>query len=511
MRSVLLTMLLGIGIGSQLSAADPPGRIGRVSYLDGSVSQRADENEDWAAATLNYPVTTGGGLWTDARARAEVHVGSSAVRLGPETLTDFVEVDDHTTRIRVTQGSLYLRVRQLGSGDAYEIDTPNGAVSMLQGGHYRVDVSSDGYRSTLTVRDGDAEISTGGGATVSVRPGESMAITGSNSATSTISLVAVDDWERWCQGRDHDEDASLSLRYLSPGFVGFEALDAYGTWEIDDFGPVWVPRVAVGWAPYRLGHWSWVTPWGWTWIDQAPWGFTPFHYGRWAFRRDHWAWVPGTIVPAPVYAPALVAFLGGSGFDLSVAVGGGNVGWFPLAPGEVFVPSYRVTQTYIRNINVTTVKVRDIDFSHLDVARMRFANRGISGAITAVPRETFLRSEPVERAAIRMPASSLSRATAIGAPRRVARPPLHATATPSRPAEPVLQRAWQVEREQAVTRQAAERTALERRQQEQLRRPPSGVSQEELQRRQIEERQAMARRHQVETDDIERRYRRQHA
>jgi hypothetical protein len=525
-RSALLMAVLGIGIAPQVSAADPPGRIGRVSYLDGSVSFRADDQNDWAAATLNYPLTTGGELWTDIRARAEVHVGSSAVRLAPETLADFVDLGDHTTRIRLTQGSLYLRVRQLESDDSYEVETPEGTVSVLEGGHYRIDVSPDGRRSTLSVRDGNAEITTGA-AEALVRSGESFAVTGPNSPASVISLVAIDDWERWCQDRDHVEDESLALRYLSPGFVGFEALGGYGSWEIDgDFGPVWVPTVSVGWAPYRFGYWSWVNPWGWTWIDQAPWGFAPFHYGRWAFRRNRWAWVPGEIVPAPVYAPALVAFLGGSGFDLSVSLGAGEgVGWFPLAPGEVYVPGYRVSQTYIRSINITNVKVREIDFRNLDVARARYANRAIPGAVTAVSRENFLRGAPVARYAIRVPPTALSKATVIGAtaplPRtesataraghgNVSRPPATAvpvTATPSGPTAPAIRRARQTERDQVLARQAAERAALEQRQQAELRSPPAGVSPDELRQRQTQERQAMEQRHQTERDTTDRRYR----
>jgi len=39
------------------------------------------------------------------------------------------------------------------------------------------------------------------------------------------------------------------------------------------------------WAPYREGHWAWIEPWGWTWVDDASFGFVTSHYGRWAFSR----------------------------------------------------------------------------------------------------------------------------------------------------------------------------------------------------------------------------------
>ena len=50
--------------------------------------------------------------------------------------------------------------------------------------------------------------------------------------------------------------------------------------------PMWMPNgVAADWAPYRYGHWVWISPWGWTWVDDASWGFAPFHYGRWVQCR----------------------------------------------------------------------------------------------------------------------------------------------------------------------------------------------------------------------------------
>jgi hypothetical protein len=514
------------------------------------VSFRTGGVEDWSAATLNYPVTTGDEFRTAGDARAEVHVGSSAVRLASQTFADFVDLSDHRTLIRLTQGSLYLRLRPPASGDVYEVDTPQGRLSLRDAGHYRVDVTPDGARSTLTVRDGDAEVTAGGGTMVLVRPGQSVTLTGPNSA-SVVALASVDDWERWCDGRDRAEDGSMSLRYLSPAYVGFETLDDFGTWEVDaGFGPVWVPRVAAGWAPYRMGRWLWQDPWGWTWIDEEPWGFAPFHYGRWTFLRNRWAWVPGEIVAAPVYAPALVAFVGGSGFDVSLSLGaGGGVGWFPLAPGEPYAPAYRVSQTYIRDINVTTVKVTEIDVAHLDMARLRYANRAVPGAVTAVPKTAFLAGARLDRAAIRVPPSALTRATVIGttapfaraarpavhaAGRAVARPPVEARRQPavSRPAgpparavshaasptvsaaptwngptDPALRRQWQAEREQALARQATERADLERRQQAELSAPPAGVSPGDARARQVQDRETMARRHQAETDDIDRRYR----
>ena len=92
--------------------------------------------------------------------------------------------------------------------------------------------------------------------------------------------------------------------------TGWEALDANGSWEtVADLGAVWCPTsLPEDWAPYRYGHWRWVMPWGWNWVDDMPWGFAPSHYGRWARLNERWGWVPGDRVAQPAYAPALVDF-----------------------------------------------------------------------------------------------------------------------------------------------------------------------------------------------------------
>ena len=62
-----------------------------------------------------------------------------------------------------------------------------------------------------------------------------------------------------------------------------------------------------------------------------PWGYAPYHYGRWAFVGDRWYWVPDRTNVAPVYSPALVAFM---------PFGNDQIGWVPLGPGDVYVPHY---------------------------------------------------------------------------------------------------------------------------------------------------------------------------
>jgi hypothetical protein len=166
-------------------------------------------------------------------------------------------------------------------------------------------------------------------------------------------------------------------------------------------------------VPYRFGHWAWVEPWGWTWVDDAPWGFAPFHYGRWAFLPARgWAWVPGTIVVRPVYAPALVAFVGGPSWNVSVRLGSGPVGWFPLGPREVFVPAYHVTPEYVQRVNVS--HVTNVNVTNINVTNITYVNRAVPGAITAVPREIFVQARPIASASVAIPREQAQAASVIG-------------------------------------------------------------------------------------------------
>src|SRR2546425_9637006 len=426
-RVVMPALVLALVPTLQLadrSDQDPPSRVGQLSFLSGSVSLRPGSVDDWATATVNYPLTTGDHLWTDADARAEITIGSSAIRLASQSAFGFLALDDRTTQVRLSQGALAVRLRHLGDDEAFEIDTPNGAVALLRPGSYRVDVDSTGDTTTVTVRHGEAEV-TANGSAFSVRADDAAVVAGTDSPSYDIhAALRPDDWEDWGVARDRRWDDARSARYVSREVIGHEDLDDYGDWrETGPYGAVWVPRgMIVGWAPYRYGHWAWVDPWGWTWIDDAPWGFAPFHYGRWVYVDDGWAWVPGHVVARPVYAPALVAFVGGRNWSVAIGLGGGGgggVAWFPLGPEEPYVPGYHASNTYIRNVNVTNVNVTNINVTNVNVTNVTYRNRNAPGAVTVVTQQTFVESRPVGRSVIVVPRERLDEAVVVGGAARV--------------------------------------------------------------------------------------------
>src|SRR5579862_522334 len=400
---------------------DPPARVGRLNFSEGSVSFRPAGEDDWVTAVPNRPMVTGDDLWADENSRAEVHVGSTALRLGAKTGITFLELDDHTTQIRLAQGSLILRVRHVDDDDSYEVDTPNLAFSLQQPGEYRVDVSEDGSQTILTVWHGRGRV-TGGGFTYNVVANQTATFNG-NQDHLDYDLGQIpdrDDFDSWAFDRDDREDRADSANYVSREMTGYEDLDENGDWTyVAGYGECWRPRaVAVGWAPYRFGHWAYVGPWGWTWVEDEPWGFAPFHYGRWAFVNSGWFWVPGPVVVRPVWAPALVAFVGGGpGFHFAAGVG---VGWFPLAPGEVYVPGYHVSRTYVNNINITNTSVNVTKVTNVynttivnrttTINNVTYVNQRVNGGVTVVSHDAFVNARPVAQNVMRVDQRELAAA-----------------------------------------------------------------------------------------------------
>ncbi|MES2483673.1 MAG: DUF6600 domain-containing protein [Pseudomonadota bacterium] len=412
----LLSFLL-FALLSSAALADPPTRVARLAYVSGNASFSPGGERDWGRAIVNRPLTTGDRLWIDSASRAELQMGTVAVRAGGDTSLTLLNLDDRTTQIQLSQGTLNVRVRRLDPGEIVEIDTPNLAYSIRRAGSYRIDVNPRDDSTTVAVRQGTAQVFGDRRAFV-VNTGESFTFYGEGlDDYEAVALRAPGEFDRWVAERDRRWDNSPSRRYVSREMIGYEDLDNFGTWQtVPQIGPVWLPtRVDAEWAPYRDGHWSWVEPWGWTWIDEAPWGFAPSHYGRWMRLNNQWAWVPGPADMRPVYAPAQVAFVGYGSADPAHS----TVAWFPLGPGEVYRPAYATSREYFYNVNASNAHVdRQAVTSYFDnrSPNVTYVNQQVPGAIVAVLVAAFSQSQPVARQTVRITEQSVRRAPVMFAP-----------------------------------------------------------------------------------------------
>jgi hypothetical protein len=404
MRWRVTTLLLAFAItGAAIAADDPPARVARLSLIQGQVIFQAPDGAP-EEAELNRPLTWGDRLMTDRGSRAEMSIGTAAIRLDDSTDLTIVNLDADIAQLELNSGTLGIHLRELAEGETFEIDTPNAAVLLLRPGDYRIEADSQGA-TVLAVRNGEAELD-GGAGPVRLTDQQELRFTGTEQMADVQALGPLTEFDEWCIDRERALTASQTTRYVSRDVVGYEDLDRYGTWYHEPaYGYVWSPTyVSIGWAPYSFGYWSWIGPWGFTWIDYAPWGYAPFHYGRWAHVRDRWCWVPP---PPPhhhhhprVWSPALVGWTGMPG--VRDPRHPNSVGWYPLGPREVYVPNHSASPRYLRAVNLSNTTIaNNAQITNAFRGRMRNVrpvNANAPSAVTTVPAAAFAaRRQGVDR------------------------------------------------------------------------------------------------------------------
>jgi len=428
----LLPVLAGVLAAQEAppaTAGDPPARVARIAYLAGTVSLQTSGDTVWSLASVNYPMTTGDRLYSDRGGRAELQVGDLTLRASEATDLTVTSLTDDFVQIGMAQGTLRLSVYRMAAGDSIEIDTPRGALTLLAAGDYRVDAPVDDSTMVVSVRTGSLQW-TAGGVAQTVEGGQAIVVSGINPIqVASTALPPTDDFDRWSADRDHALASSPSAQYVSRDIPGYSDLDAAGSWDTDaEYGPIWYPSgVGADWAPYRHGHWVWIDPWGWTWVEREPWGYAPFHYGRWVYQRSRWGWCPGAWGGRPYYSPALVVFADGSGF--------GAQAWFPLGPGEPYHPWYHADADYRRRMNAPTFgRVTNIAVN-VNVTTINYRNRRV--AFTAVPVSTFRSGLPISKRIMAVTPDQIVRSRI--APHPYVQPGASAAAggslSPSRPGE----------------------------------------------------------------------------
>ena len=423
---------------------DPPSKVGRISALDGNVSYEPASVNTFAAAELNYPLTSGDRLYADVSSDAEFQTGNLAVRMGALTDLTITALTDTLTQLGLAQGAVHLRSYQLDPGTTVELDTANVAITLLAAGDVRVETDPQSFTTLVTVFSGQVQVD-GNGIQIALQQGDSVQLRGSQPVSAQWMQVEPQDaLDAFSAQRDLQYQGALSAQGndVNAETVGSEDLAQYGQWQNDaDNGPVWYPSgVAVDWEPYRFGHWVWVAPWGWTWVESEPWGFAPFHYGRWGHFGNRWGWVPGPTFVRPVWSPALVVFVGAPGVTA----------WFPLGPREPFVPWYHTSTLYLNRVNVSNIynrnaaQVRNAYNQRAtsvypnEPTNRAYANRSI--ATVAMSQDAFAAGRPVAKNALR--GQQLGSASIVPhplvTPQRTAVASAPASAVPRNTSRPVL-------------------------------------------------------------------------
>ncbi len=378
---------------------DPPDQAARLSYVQGSVSVTPAGTQVWGEALLNRPLTSGDALWVDSGGRAEIDIGTVTVRLNENTAFSLASFGNDALQMRLDEGAIVLRVDALDPARPLTVITPGATVAPQEIGQYTIETTPTGAQTLVKVRSGAADVTGAAQLSYGVSANEQGSFsTGPEAAVEIVAIQPTSAFEDWAFGRDVPIAPAVTTQYVAREVVGYRDLDVYGSWRDEpDYGPVWRPTyVSAGWAPYRSGRWLWVAPWGWSWVDTAPWGYAPFHYGRWAYVQQSWCWVPGPRYARPVYAPALVGWVGSPGYN---GYGPGSVGWFPLAPREVYRPGYRASWRHFNNVNVSNTVINNTYINNVYYGRGKptdYRHRHMPHATTVVDRDAFVSARRVE-------------------------------------------------------------------------------------------------------------------
>ena len=205
-KRIVISVLTIAAMMAARANADPPERVGRISFLSGAVSFRTNAASAWSPASLNYPVTIGDHLWADRTGRLELEMGATSIDLDSMTAISVLNLDDHIVQLRLLQGSAIARVHELASDESLEIDTPNGAITLLRPGLYRIDVGPNGDATTVTVRSGDTEVAASAEA-FPVHVGQSVSVIGLDAPTHTLVAPApLSEFDDWVMSRDRRVD-----------------------------------------------------------------------------------------------------------------------------------------------------------------------------------------------------------------------------------------------------------------------------------------------------------------
>ncbi len=141
--------------------------------------------------------------------------------------------------------------------------------------------------------------------------------------------------------------------------------------------------------------------------------------------------MPGPRDVTPLYAPALVAWVGRwkgkLGFSVSFSSGNAAaVGWFPLGPREPYIPSYRVSSSYFGRVNTSNTVVNNtpstITTTSAEAPTRRRSTTSnmrtetFRTAVTAVPQDRFSNGRRVAESAHVVSAAQLGAARFVAAP-----------------------------------------------------------------------------------------------
>ncbi|MEO6050791.1 MAG: DUF6600 domain-containing protein, partial [Pyrinomonadaceae bacterium] len=315
-------------------------RVARISFLSGEAKIRRSGGGEWEKVTLNLPVVEGDEIATDANARIEIQFDKNQhLRLAGNSYLKIVNLKDEGIAVSLSLGTLSLRITSFNKDRSFfEIDAPKTTVAMQRSGSYRIDAGKEGDSEVrIAATDGGEARIYSDNAGFTVKNGRSARIfidgTTAGEWEATDASRYSDDFDSWSADRDSTRARRLKDayydKYYDNDIYGADDLNDNGDWAYTkNYGYVWRPYQTtlgsyVDWSPYRYGHWRWMPPYGWIWVNDEPWGWATYHHGRWFYDNGRWCWSP--------YGYYRSSRSWWSGALVAITIVSNNTCWYPLS------------------------------------------------------------------------------------------------------------------------------------------------------------------------------------
>ena len=287
---------------------DVTARVARISFIRGEAQIRRAGVDEWERATLNLPVVEGDEIAT-VDGRIEIQFGIyTHLRLAENSFLKIATLKDEGIAVSLPAGTFSVSITSFDKDKTFfEADAPKTTLAVQRSGTYRIDAGKEGDDEIrISASDGgEARVySENAGFTIKNGRSARVFIDGPNAGEWESAEVArySDEFDEWAEDRDELvakrlKDAYYD-RYYDQDIYGADDLNGYGDWVHSvDYGYVWRPynssiSTYVDWSPYRYGHWRWMPPFGWVWVNDEPWGWATYHHGRWLYDNGYWVWSP---------------------------------------------------------------------------------------------------------------------------------------------------------------------------------------------------------------------------
>ncbi|HEV7699626.1 MAG TPA: DUF6600 domain-containing protein [Pyrinomonadaceae bacterium] len=284
-------------------------RVARISFLEGAAKIKRAESTDWETVTLNLPLVEGDEIVTDKGARLEIQFDKNEhLRLAENSALKIVTLRDQGIALSLSLGTATMHADNFDKARGFfEIDAPKTTFAVEKAGTFRIDAGQTGDQEVRVVATGGGEAhvySESAGFTLKNGRSTRVFIDGPNAGDwqTADATNVTDEFDAWSSGRDLIIAQRIKTayydKYYDDDIYGADDLNDYGDWvNTKNYGWVWRPSKNTtsgyaDWSPYRYGHWRWMPPFGWVWVNDEPWGWATYHHGRWFYDSGAWYWSP---------------------------------------------------------------------------------------------------------------------------------------------------------------------------------------------------------------------------